>query len=595
VVTHRNVRNLVRAQAEVLGLGPGRRRLQFASVSFDASVSEVWTTLLSGAALVVADPARLVPGPALVGLIRGHGVTHVTLPPSLLTAVEEAGGLPESVTLVVAGEACPPAVAARWSRGRRMLNAYGPTEGTVAATVSDALSGAGTPPIGRPLPGVRVYVLDELLREAEAGELYLAGAGLARGYAGRTALTAQRFVADPFGAPGERMYRTGDLVVRRPDGQLEYRGRADDQVKIRGVRVEPGEVESALMGLAGVDQAVVVAHGDGADRRLVAYVVADADGPDAAALRRNLAALVPEHLVPSVFMMLDALPVTINGKVDRQALPDPGAEAGVRDYVAPVGAVEQALARLWAEVLGVPRVGRDDEFYRLGGHSLLATQLVNRVRTAMNVELPVRDLFETSTLADLAKRVSVLKTGNRPVLRRQVRPATVPLSYPQQRMWLTAQLRGGDGAYHIPVVLRLSDGLDAGALSAAVTDVVRRHEPLRTRFPVRDGQPRQEVVPMAELGEVLARERIEPDELRETVRRLVRAGFDLTTQIPLRARLLELGPDDFALVLVLHHITADGASMEALMRDLGEAYERRRAGHPPRWTELPVQYADFAL
>ncbi|MEV6843650.1 amino acid adenylation domain-containing protein [Actinoplanes sp. NPDC051411] len=595
VVTHRSVRNLVRAQTEIFGLGPGSRRLQFASVSFDASVSEVWTTLLSGAALVVTDGSRLVPGPALVDVIRRRGVTHVTLPPSLLSTVEQHGGLPDPVTLVVAGEACPPAVAARWCRDRRMFNAYGPTEATVAATVSEPLTGDGTPPIGRPLHDVRAYVLDELLREQPAGELYLAGAGLARGYAGRTALTAQGFVANPFGAPGERMYRTGDVVRRRPDGQLEYQGRADDQVKVRGVRVEPGEVESALMGLAGVDQAVVVAHGDGVDRRLVAYVVADADGPDAAALRRNLAAVVPDHLVPSVFMMLDSLPVTVNGKVDRQALPDPAADAGARDYVPPVGAVEQALARLWEEVLAVPRVGRTDEFYRLGGHSLLATQLVNRVRTVMNVELPVRDLFETSTLAELAQRASVLKTGTRPVLRRQVRPAMVPLSYPQQRMWLTAQLRGSDGAYHIPVVVRLSDGLDAGALRAAVTDVVRRHEPLRTRFPLLDGQPRQRVVPMAELGELLVRERIAPGDLESTVKRVVREGFDLTTQIPLRARLLELGPDDFALVLVLHHITADGASMEPLMRDLGEAYERRRAGLSPQWTELPVQYADFAV
>ncbi|MFI6077348.1 amino acid adenylation domain-containing protein [Actinoplanes sp. NPDC051343] len=592
VVTHRNVRNLVRAQAEVLGLSPGRRRLQFASVSFDASVSEVWTTLLSGAALVVADGSRLVPGPALVDLIDRRGVTHVTLPPSLLSTME---GLPSTVTLIVAGEVCSTALAARWSRDRRMLNAYGPTEATVAATVSDPLAGNGTPPIGRPLANVRAYVLDDLLREQPAGELYLAGAGLARGYAGRVALTAQRFVADPFGAPGERMYRTGDLVLRRPDGQLEYQGRADAQVKIRGVRVEPGEVESALMGLAGVEQAVVVAHGDGADRRLVAYVVVEADGPDAAALRRNLSGVVPDHLVPSIFMKLDSLPVTVNGKVDRKALPDPGAAAGVRKYVPPVGAVEQALARLWEEVLAVPRVGRDDEFYQLGGHSLLATQLVNRVRTTMNVELPVRDLFETSTLADLAKRVSVLKAGTRPVLRRQVRPAMVPLSYPQQRMWLTAQLRGGDGAYHIPVVVRLSDGLDAEALSAAVIDVVRRHEPLRTRFPLLNGRPQQQIVPMAELGELLVRERIAPGDLEDTVKRVVREGFDLTTQIPLRARLLELESDDFALVLVLHHITADGASMEPLMRDLGEAYEQRRADRPPQWTELSVRYADFAL
>ncbi|GAA2675585.1 non-ribosomal peptide synthetase [Actinoplanes palleronii] len=595
VVTHASARNLVRSQTEIFGLGPGCRRLQFASVSFDASVSEVWTTLLSGAALVVTDRSRLVPGPELVELVRSRGVTHVTLPPSLLSVVEDAGGLPESVTLIVAGEACPPAVAARWCRQRRMFNAYGPTEGTVAATVSDPLAGDGVPPIGRPLPNVRAYVLDDLLREQTTGELYLAGAGVARGYAGQTGLTAHRFVADPFGAPGERMYRTGDVVMRRPDGQLEYRGRADDQVKIRGVRVEPGEIESALMSLPGVDQAVVVPHGDGADRRLVAYVVTDDGGPEPAALRRDLAGLVPEHLVPSVLVKLDVLPVTVNGKVDRKALPDPGAESGQRDYVAPVGAVEQSLARLWEEILGVTRVGRTDEFYRLGGHSLLATQLVNRVRSVMNVELPVRDLFETSTLADLARRVSVLKTGVRPVLRRQVRSERVPLSYPQQRMWLTAQLRGGDGAYHIPVVVRLADGLDEAALRAAVTDVVRRHEPLRTRFPVLDGQPYQQVVPMAELGELLVRESIAETGWQDTVTRMVRESFDLTARIPLRVRLLEVGPEDFVLVLVVHHVAADGGSMKPLMRDLSEAYEQRRAGHPPRWTELPVQYADFAV
>jgi len=602
VVTHRSVANLAQAQADLLDLGPGKRRLQFASVSFDASVSELWTTLLSGAALVVADGSRLVPGRALVELVTGRGVTHVTLPPSLLSAVEAGGGLPDLVTLVVAGEACPPAVVARWSRNRRMFNAYGPTEATVAATVSDPLTGAGNPPIGRPIANVRAYVLDEMLREqpvGKPGELYLAGAGLARGYAGRAALTAQRFVADPFGALGDRMYRTGDVVRRLADGQLEFQGRADTQVKIRGVRVELGEVEAALLGLPGVEQVVVLVHGEGVDRRLVAYVVAgvgaDAEGLDASLLRRRMAAEVPDHLVPSVFVVLDSLPLTVNGKVDRQALPDPGAAAGAREYEAPVGAMEQTLARLWQEILHVPRVGRNDEFYHLGGHSLLATQLVNRVRTVLKVELPVRDLFETSTLADLARRVSVLKGGTRPVLRRQVRPAVVPLSYPQQRMWLTAQLRGSDGAYHIPVVVRLTGGLDAEALRAAVADVVRRHEPLRTVFPLLDGQPQQRIVPMAETGPLLVAEQIEAADLENAVERIVRQGFDLTADIPLRAHLLSLGPGDHALVLVLHHIAADGSSMEPLMRDLAQAYEQRRAGLAPQWTELPVQYADFAL
>ncbi|MET0495919.1 MAG: amino acid adenylation domain-containing protein [Actinoplanes sp.] len=596
VVTHRNVVNLVRAQATVLGLGPGKRRLQFASVSFDASVSEVWTTLLSGAALVVTDGSRLVPGRALVETVRNRGVTHVTLPPSLLGAVEAEGGLPDLVTLVVAGESCPPAVVARWCANRRMFNAYGPTETTVAATVSEPLTGRGTPPIGRPIDNVRTYVLDENLREqpvGEPGELYIAGAGVARGYAGRAALTAQRFVADPFGEPGDRMYRTGDVVHRLADGQLEFHGRADDQVKLRGVRVELGEVQALLLGLPGVEQAAVVVHGDGVDRRLVAYVVTD--GLEAGLLRRRMAAVAPDHLVPSAFVTLDALPLTANGKVDRKALPDPGITDGEREYEAPVGMAEQTLARLWEEILGAPRVGRNDDFYHLGGHSLLATQLVNRVRTVLGVELPVRDLFETSNLADLAERLSILKGGTRPVLRRQARPAQVPLSYPQQRMWLTAQLRGGDGAYHIPVVVRLSGGLDLEALRAAIADVVRRHEPLRTVFPVVDGQPRQRILPMTETGPLLVTEQTTPEGLESAVDRLVRRSFRLADDIPMRAHLLLLGSDDHALVLVLHHIAADGVSMEPLTRDLAEAYDQRRAGRAPQWTELPVQYADFAL
>ncbi|HEX4222994.1 MAG TPA: amino acid adenylation domain-containing protein, partial [Pseudonocardiaceae bacterium] len=602
VVAHRNVDNLVAAQRGRLGLGPGKRRLQQASVSFDAAVSEVWSTLLAGAAVVVADWSKSATGLPDAALVRNLGITHVTLPPSLLSAVEADGGLPDGVTVIVAGEACPPGLVARWSRNRNMFNAYGPTEATVAATMSEPLSGDETPPIGRPLDNVRAYVLDEFLRprpDDVAGELYLAGAGLARGYLNRSGLTAQRFVADPFGGPGDRMYRTGDVVRRRADGQLEFVGRVDDQVKVRGVRVELGEVESALVRLTGVGLAVASVHGAGVDRRLVGYVVPDvvtgAAGLDSSGLRRELAGLVPDYLVPSVFVVLDALPLTPSGKVDRNALPDPGDAVGERGYEAPVGAVEQTLARLWEDILGVPRVGRNDEFYHLGGHSLLATQLVNRVRSTMNVELPVRDLYETSTLADLARRVAVLSQGTRAVLRRRVRPALVPLSYPQQRLWLTAQLRAGDSAYHIPVVQYLTGPLDVEALRAALTDLVRRHEPLRTVFPLLDGAPRQRVVPMTEIGPVLVPERVSRDDLDDAIARILHTGFDLAMDRPLRAHVLTIAPDEHVLVMVLHHIAADGASMSPLMREFGQAYRARREGEAPQWTELPVQYADFAL
>ncbi|HEY4018326.1 MAG TPA: condensation domain-containing protein, partial [Pseudonocardiaceae bacterium] len=395
------------------------------------------------------------------------------------------------------------------------------------------------------------------------------------------------------------MYRTGDVARRRADGQLDFVGRVDDQVKVRGVRIELGEVESALVRLTGVGHAVATVHGSGVDSRLVGYVVPDAvtgsNGLDPSGLRRELAALVPDYLVPSVFVVMDALPLTPNGKVDRAALPDPGDAVGERGYEAPIGAVEQTLARLWEDILGVPKVGRNDEFYHLGGHSLLATQLVNRVRSTMNVELPVRDLYETSTLADLARRVAVLRQGTRAVLRRRVRPALVPLSYPQQRLWLTAQLRAGDSAYHIPVVQYLTGPLDVDALRAALTDLVRRHEPLRTVFPLLDGAPRQRVVPMTEIGPVLVPERVSRDELDEAVARIVHTGFDLSVDRPLRGHVLTIGPEEHVLVLVLHHIAADGASMAPLMREFGQAYRARSAGEAPQWTELPVQYADFAL
>ena len=600
VVEHRNVANLVAAQRDRLGLGPGRLRLQQASVSFDAAVSEIWSTLLSGAAVVVADWSRSESGLPGAALVQNLGVTHVTLPPSLLSAVEAEGGLPDGVTVIVAGEACPPGLVARWSRDRTMFNAYGPTEATVAATMSEPLTGDTTPPIGRPLDNVRAYVLDEFLRprpDDVPGELYLAGAGLARGYLNRAGLTAQRFVADPFGEPGERMYRTGDVARRRPDGQLEFVGRVDDQVKVRGVRVELGEVEAALVRLPGVGHAVATVHGAGVDRRLVGYLVPDVGvaGLDAGELRRELAAAVPDYLVPSVFVVLASLPLTPSGKIDRAALPDPGEAVAGRGYEAPVGAVEQTLARLWEDILGVPRVGRNDEFYHLGGHSLLATQLVNRVRSTMNVELPVRDLYETSTLADLAKRLGVLRQGTRAVLRRRVRPALVPLSYPQQRLWLTAQLRTNDPGYHIPVVQYLTGALDVAALREAITDLIRRHESLRTVFPLLDGAPRQRIVPMTEIGAVLRAERVSGDELDDAVARIVRTPFDLTADIPLRAHVLAVGPEEHVLVLVLHHIAADGASMSPLMREFGQAYRARRAGEAPQWTELPVQYADFAL
>src|SRR5262249_19829931 len=391
-VTHHGIPNLAAAQIDRFAITSQSRVLQFASPSFDAAVSEIATALVSGATLVLMPAQR--GGDGRARLVFWHDGSHAALPPVLLA------DLPEDVplqTLIVAGEACSADVVARWSPGRRMINAYGPTEATVCATMSEALSDACVPPLGGPIWNTRIYVLDGCLEPVPVGvvgELYIAGAGVGRGYVGRGALTGERFVADRYGAAGGRMYRSGDLARWRGDGVLEFVGRADHQVKVRGFRIEPGEIEAALVRHASVSQAVVVARSDRAGgQQLIGYVVlaAGADA-DAAALRSPVGARLPGYLVPSAIVGFDCLPLTANGKLDRGALPAPQLRAGVvRMARSPQ---EELLCGLFAEVLGLERVGIDDDFFALGGHSLLATRLISRIRSSLGVEVSIRSLFE---------------------------------------------------------------------------------------------------------------------------------------------------------------------------------------------------------
>ncbi|AVA24298.1 non-ribosomal peptide synthetase [Rhizobium sp. NXC24] len=402
-VSHCGLAGFAESQIERLGVTSASRVLQFASVSFDAAVWELLTAFAGGACLVLPPPGPLL-GSQLAATLRRRSITHALIPPSAL-ASSDANVSTALPTLLVGGEACSPDLVARWSAERRMINVYGPTETTVFATMSGPLTAPEPPPIGRPIWNTRVYVLDGRLRPVPAGvagELYIAGTGLARGYCGRPSLTAERFVACPFGEPGERMYRTGDLARWRADGMLDFLGRVDDQVKIRGVRIEPAEVAAALSAHPAVAQAAVVARADGpGGQQLVGYVVAVAGQDlDAQALRAHAAARLPEHMVPSAIVGLEALPLTPNGKLDRKALPAP-VMAG-RSTRAPQTPEEALLCKLYADLLGLERVGPEDNFFELGGHSLLATRLVCRIRAALAVELPIRAIFDAPTPAQLA-------------------------------------------------------------------------------------------------------------------------------------------------------------------------------------------------
>ncbi|WP_415835597.1 condensation domain-containing protein, partial [Corallococcus soli] len=429
----------------------------------------------------------------------------------------------------------------------------------------------------------------------------------ARGYLGQPGLTAERFVPDGFSEkPGARLYRTGDKVRWGRDGALEYLGRMDFQVKVRGFRIELGEVESALGEQPQVRDVVVVVREDApGDKRLVAYVVAQSgQTADAATLRGALKGRLPEYMVPSAFVVLEALPLNANGKVDRKALPKPEAGAErTQKYVAPRTKTEEALTNLWAQVLGVKQVGIQDSFFELGGHSLLATQAVSRIRTAFNVELPLRALFEAPTVEELALKVETARSAGlaltAPRLEAQPRTGREPLSFAQQRLWLLDQLQPGGASYNLPMAVRLTGTVDVEALRRTFQELVRRHESLRTTFQVHDGQPFQVVAPSQEVAWAFKALEGLPEaqrelELRKQVSTDALRPFDLSQGPLFRATLVRLTETDHALVLVMHHIVSDGWSMDVLVREVSALYGAYAAGRPSPLPELTVQYADYA-
>ena len=577
------------------------RVLQKTPVSFDVSVGELFGPLGAGATLVLlAAGAQGDPRVVLDTIARAQ-VTAVHFVPSMLGPVLAAARPGEGRSLrriSCSGEALNAAAAIgcrrQWPEAS-LHNLYGPTEAAIeitAAAITEATEAA--PPIGRPIANTEVYVLDAGLQPAPVGvrgDLYLGGVGVARGYHRRPGLTADRFVASPYGAPGTRLYRTGDIGHWAADGTVVYDGRADHQVKVRGFRVELGEVEAALRAQPGVQDAVVVAQLDAeGSQRLVGYITgADLD---AAVVRRALAATLPDYLVPAVVMVLSALPLLPNGKIDRRALPAPDVSDQQAPYRAPRTPAEATLCTLFGDVLGVETVGVDDDFFALGGHSLMVMRLVSRIRAALDCDVAIRAVFDAPTPGALARTLSGAAAP--PALTPQPRPARVPLSSAQQRLWVLYRLHPTAATYHIPHAVRLRGRLDRAALIAAFDDLLTRHEVLRTVFAEDDdGEPYQVVLDGASaiVNDIIASE----ETLGSVLTAAARQPFRLTEALPWRAHLVTLGAEEHVLLLVLHHLATDGWSTGPLWRDLASAYAARHAGRAPAWTPLPVQYADYAL
>ncbi|GAA2083757.1 hypothetical protein GCM10009801_44410 [Streptomyces albiaxialis] len=601
-VPHGGIVNIALASARSWGIGPGTRVGQAVSPVFDVAVLDVYAALLSGAELHLAT-ADDTTGDGLARFVRTTGVEVLQTVPSLWSTVDPDSGA-RLRCLVIGGEQLPAELIRRW-RGRidEVHHVYGLTELSVISTegvcVPGELDGVQGPlPIGGPVDNTRVHLLDEHLAPVAVGvrgELYVGGTGVARGYAGRPALTAERFLPDPFSPhPGARMYRTGDHGRWREDGTVEFLGRADDQVKIRGFRVEPGEIEAVLLRHPGVREAVVTVREDTpGDRRLVAYTVLDG-AADEAGLRAHVRAALPDFMVPAAFVTLPDLPRTTSGKADRRALPAPLAPATAAPDAAPAGAVQEAVAGIWCEVLGVESVGLEDDFFASGGHSLLAAQVISRVREVCGVELELSALLESPTLADLAERVAAAggrvahEGGPSRVFEGELTGRTdLPMSFGQQRLWFLGELTPGRPFYNVALGFRLRGPIDVPRLAAALDTVVERHAVLRTVFARVDGVPRQ-IVRDARPVELPVVDVADAHEAREQGERFGRTPFDLAADQLLRARLFRLRADEHVLVVASHHTVADGWSLSVICDEVEAAYAGREL------VALALQFADVA-
>ncbi|EPH1497205.1 pyoverdine non-ribosomal peptide synthetase PvdD [Pseudomonas aeruginosa] len=615
LLTHRNALRLFSATEAWFGFDERDVWTLFHSYAFDFSVWEIFGALLYGGRLVIV-PQWVSRSPEdFYRLLCREGVTVLNQTPSafkqlmaVACSADMATQQPALRYVIFGGEALDLQSLRPWfqrfgDRQPQLVNMYGITETTVHVTyrpVSEAdLEGGLVSPIGGTIPDLSWYILDRDLNpvpRGAVGELYIGRAGLARGYLKRPGLSATRFVPNPFpGGAGERLYRTGDLARFQADGNIEYIGRIDHQVKVRGFRIELGEIEAALAGLAGVRDAVVLAHDGVGGTQLVGYVVADsAEDTERLreSLRESLKRHLPDYMVPAHLMLLERMPLTVNGKLDRQALPQPDASLSQQAYRAPGSELEQRIAAIWAEILGVERVGLDDNFFELGGHSLLATRVISRVRQEQQLDASLKALFERPVLEAFAQGLerTTDAVSTIPLADRQ---QPLALSFAQERQWFLWQLEPESAAYHIPSALRLRGRLDVDALQRSFDSLVARHETLRTRFRLEGGRSYQQVQPAVSVS--IEREQFGEEGLIERIQAIVVQPFDLERGPLLRVNLLQLAEDDHVLVLVQHHIVSDGWSMQVMVEELVQLYAGYSQGLDVVLPALPIQYADYAL
>ncbi|GCL35048.1 amino acid adenylation domain-containing protein [Sphaerospermopsis reniformis] len=613
MIEHQGIVNLALAWSEKFQVKNESRLLQFGSFSFDLSIGEIATALLAGACLYLGNKDTLLPGESLVDFLTKHKITHGFLSPSALSVLPKVS-FPDLQYLAVGGEACSAELVSQWGTEQHLYNCYGPTESTVTAAIylcqPNSQINSKKPPIGKPLPNIRIYILDannQLLPPGIPGELCIAGIGLARGYLHRPDLTATKFIDINLFGKSERIYKTGDLAKWNNEGYLEYLGRIDEQVKLRGFRIELGEIESLLLQHPSVKEAVVILYETDNNPRLIAYVTESEKTAGLAfkgviEVREYLKNRLPNYMIPSQIMVLENLPLTANGKINRRALPAPNT-ATAADLEIPVTPTEELLASLWQSLLKVNSVGRSDNFFELGGNSLLATQLVARIRDIFRVEVPVRKIFEQSILSELAREIDQASASVAlPPISPQSENEPKTLSFAQSRLWFIAQLegKGTSSTYNMPIALQLDGKLNVEALRQSLTYLLERHTSLRSYFPALEGEPQVVVqnIEDIEVLEIADLQTLDPQTQAETVQRLAdshaQAPLNLNTGPLFKAKLLQLSRQKNVLLINMHHIISDGWSMGVFKREWEQAYAAYAVGSTPNLSPLPIQYSDYA-